>query len=184
MYILLIFNLWSITCGREKLQRISGQLLPAGGTAKPAVRKMQQRKDHGVEQQHSPRTPRCCASLAGQPERSGYQHRGDAAVRLVGRGKLLGWERDGHGGRRGGISKGFQGVRWCRPAAARGQPSERECESIHVHTGQSQFTHTWSTFSKVGAGHRLPRLSYCNVLSAAKNHVISHSKIQGLISGN
>ena len=149
-----------------------------GGTAKPAVWKKQQSKDLGVEQQHSLCTHTCCASLAGQPE-----HCGDAAARLAGGGKLLGWEMDGHSGRQGGISKGFKVLRWCRPAttcfpqALWGQPSEQECQSIHVHTGQSPFMYTWLTFSKVGVAHWLPLLSYCNVLSAAKNHVICHPTI-------
>lgn len=67
-------------------KRISGEPLPVGGTAKPAVWKRQQSNDLGVEEQHSHCKHMCCASLAGQPEGldTDIEHPGDAAAWLVG----------------------------------------------------------------------------------------------------
>lgn len=136
-----------------------------GGTAKPAVWKEQQCKGLGVAQQRRHCTHR------------GLHISGGLDMGMVGTLQPGWWEQGncwgGEGQAQGQARRHHRGARGA--AVVWGQPSEQECEPIHM--GQGQFMSTWITSSKAGAAHQLPLLSYCNVLSTAKSHVIGHPKM-------
>lgn len=164
--ILLIFHLWSITCGREKLQRrISGEPLPVGGTAKPAVWKEQQCKALGVGQQR-----RHCAHRVLHIPWVGYGHRGDAAAWLGEQGRCWRGGKQAQGQARR-LHQGLEVLQWCGVS-----PASR---SVNAPTSTRDTTHScpWVTSPKAGAAPQLPLLSCWNVLSTAKSHLTAHPKM-------